>query len=798
VGTSKFKSLKGGGTYEGEVQPNGSYSLNLEGAYAPSEMAAERKMEEQVRNRTGSFFVTLCVTALCCCVVLPAFAQSVQRGPTLIPEVRHDTSPLLREVAPLLPEFTPPSTHEIENFTHPHPQWKSSGGLDPVTQKPAEGPTLETPMHNLEFEGLGQNDQFFCNCAPPDNDGAPGTTQYVQFVNLFYKVFNKSGGAVLGPLPGNSFWSGFGGLCQTTNSGDPIIRFDAAAGRWVVSQFAISINNPMLECVAVSQTSDATGAYNRYAFQFNAFPDYPKMSVWPDAYYFTFNDFNEAGTAYLQANVCAADRTNMLAGISARPMQCFPQTGNDFGMLASDLDGPTAPPAGTPNFVMELDRNGSTTQLDLFKFHVDFANPLNSTFTGPILIPVANFTPLCGNFTRTQCVPQPGTTQTLESLGDRMMYRLVYRNFGDHSALLASHSVLSNNVGGIRWYEMRNPETSITVFQQGTFQPDTQWRFMPAIAMDKNQDIAIGYTRTGPSTGQFPSLVYAGRVPTDPAGTMESEQLLKAGTASQIGLARWGDYSSMTIDPADDCTFWFTEEYIQTSGSFNWHTAIGNFVFPGCGGGSQPAVTLAPTSLAFPKTLLGTSSKPKTVKLTNSGNANLLISSIASSGDFTQTNNCPITPTPLAPAAFCTLTVTFTPTAINKRTGTITITDNAPNNPQSVPLSGVGTIVSYTPTTFNFGTVTVGTQSAAKTMTLTNTSSILTVTISTVYVGGTEKGDYVITNNGCVGNIVPLGNCSVSVAFKPTATGKRSAPLNVTYTNGGGSPATVSMTGTGQ
>ncbi|HZU42630.1 MAG TPA: choice-of-anchor D domain-containing protein, partial [Terriglobales bacterium] len=670
--------------------------------------------------------------------------------------------------------------------------------VDTVTQTAANSPSLQTPAASLEFEGLGQTDQFFCNCAPPDNDGAPGTTQYVQYVNTFWKVWDKTGHVVQASAPGNTFWSGFGGACQTHNDGDPIIRFDAAAGRWVASQFAIIIGQPMFECVAVSKTSDATGAYNRYAFQINAFPDYPKMGVWPDAYYFTFDDFDEFGQNYLQANVCATDRTNMIAGNAARDMQCFLQTANDFGMLPSDLDGPTAPPAGTPNFVMELDPIDNT-KLDMWKFHVDFTTPANSTFTGPTKLTVAAYTELCGTIFRTQCVPQPSPGGTLESLGDRMMYRLVYRNFGDHSALLASHSVLTNNVGGIRWYEMRNPETSLTLFQQGTFQPDTAWRFMPAIAMDKNQDIAIGYTRTGPSAGLVPSLYYAGRMPSDNPGTMEAEQVMKAGVGVQTGgLARWGDYTSLTIDPTDDCTFWFTEEYLAANGSFNWHTAVGNFVFPGCTGQAQPAVTLQPKSLSLAKTLLGSTSPAQKVKLTNSGNANLLISSIAISGDFNQTNNCPISPATLAPSAFCTITVTFTPTAINKRTGAITITDNAPNSPQSVPLSGVGTIVSYSPKSFAFGTVSVGTQSAPQTVTLKNNSSTVTLTLGTTAITGLAKGDYVITANSCVGSVAPLGTCSTSVAFKPTVTGKRNATLNINYTNGGGSPATVSMSGTGQ
>ncbi len=215
------------------------------------------------------------------------------KGATVIKASHHDTGPLLREVAPLLPEYSLPFEHEIPNNVNPNRNWSSKVQKDPVLQTAENSPTLETPTFSLEFEGIGDANSF-CNCEPPDNDGAPGTTQYVQYVNTAYQVFDKSGNTLLGPLAGNSFWSGFSGECSTENQGDPIVRFDAAAQRWVVAQFALGPNftGPFFECVAVSTTDDATGSYNRYAFQFTDFPDYPKLTVWPDAYYLTFNNFN--------------------------------------------------------------------------------------------------------------------------------------------------------------------------------------------------------------------------------------------------------------------------------------------------------------------------------------------------------------------------------------------------------------------------------------------------------------------------------------------------------------------------
>ena len=752
------------------------------------------------RTTKGSLYIVVACLGIFC-LTIPVFAQNspvVTGGPIVKHPVAMSTDgPMLREIEPLLPEFTMPAEHEIPNNYIPIRRGVAPGG-DQVTQNEANSPTLQTPTPSIEFEGLGTGDQFFCNCLPPDDDMAPGRgNQVVEFINLFYAVYSKTGTRLLGPLPGNSFWSGLGGSCQTDNSGDPIVRYDAAADRWVVSQFAINSVAPDFECVAVSQTSDATGAYNKYAFAFNTFPDYPKLSVWPDAYYLTVNNFNIAGTQFIGAEACALDRTKMLAGQVATGV-CFQQNNQQFGEMPADLDGPTPPAQGTPNFVMEEDPT-SNTRLDLFKFHVDFVNVNNSTFTGPTFLTVPAFTDLCFNFSRGRCVPQPGTNVTLESLGGRLMWRLVYRNFGDHTVLLSSHSVVANNgAGGVRWYEMRNPETTLTLFQSGTFAPDTQYRFMPAIAMDKNQDIAVGYTRSGAATGQFPSMVYAGRIPTDPAGTLETEQVMKLGNGSQLfaQAGRWGDYTALAIDPADDCTFWFQQEYLQTTGNAPWHTAIGSFVFPGCGGQGAPAVTLQPRSLGFGKTVLGT---PKTmnVKLTNTGTAPLTISSFAITGDYSQTNNCPISPATLGVGLFCTIHVTFNPTAINTRTGTLTITDDAPNSPQTVPLTGVGTIVTFLPTNINFGTVPVGQQSTPKSVTLTNKSNTTPVTITSTTITGTNKTEFSITTNTCTGTINPLGTCQVTLVGRPGAVGARHATVNV-FHNGGGSPSTASLVVTGQ
>jgi hypothetical protein len=424
------------------------------------------------------------------------------------------------------------------------------------------------------------------NSAPSDVNGAVGATQYVQWVNQSFAVFNKTTGAVVyGPAAGNTLWAGFGGACQTDNDGDIIAQYDKSANRWVMAQFSLTSGPGFFECFAISQTSDATGIYNRYAFPFSNFPDYPKISVWPDAYYGSFNMFNSAGTKFLGAEACAFDRADMLTGVAAKPAQCFPKPASVASLLPSDLDGANAPPAGSPAYFLNIPNTTTASTLGLWKFHADWSIPANSTFIGPTTISVATFTHTCA--ATGTCIPQPGTSTLLDSLGDRLMYRLSYRNFGDHESLVVNHSVSANSASGIRWYEVRSPGGTPTIFQSGTYAPnDGNWRWMGSMGMDAVGDIGVGYSESG--TSLHPSVVYTGRVPSDPAGTLQTETTLFAGPGSQTAdifgrqLTRWGDYSGMSIDPVDDCTFWYTNQYIPADGTFNWATRIGSFKFPGC------------------------------------------------------------------------------------------------------------------------------------------------------------------------------------------------------------------------
>ena len=467
---------------------------------------------------------------------------------------------------------------EVKNIPHLD---SPSNQQDAVVQGTASSSVAAATTPGAGFDGIANGAYgFVVNSAPPDTNAAVGATQYVQWVNSAFAVFDKATRAlVMGPTQGNTLWSGFGGICETQNDGDPIVKWDNKAQRWVMMQFAVPANGPYAQCVAVSKTADATGAYTRYQFNYTTFPDYPKAGIWSDAYYVTFNMFS--GNTFQGAKLCAYDRTKMLAGLAAT-QQCAQLSSSYGGVLPADVDGASNVAAGAPNYLM----NWSTNQLNLWKFHVDFATPANSVVSAPVAIPVSAFSAACGGGT---CIPQAGTNNQLDSLADRLMYRLAYRLFADgHESLVVSQSVAvgagTKRVpakSGVRWYEVRSPNATPVVYQQGTYSPDAAFRWMSSGAQDKQGNIAFGYSASSPTTN--PSIRYATRAVGDPLGILSNETVLINGGGSQTGtLHRWGDYSTMVVDPVDDCTFWFTSEYLKTSGTFNWNTYIGSFKVSTC------------------------------------------------------------------------------------------------------------------------------------------------------------------------------------------------------------------------
>lgn len=449
---------------------------------------------------------------------------------------------------------------------------------------PAQSDTgLDAPF--VQFAGL-------TGATPPDTVGDVGPNHYVQMVNVSFQIWDKAGNSLAGPSANNSLWTSNGvndGKCDTQNAGDPIVLYDQAADRFMLSQFSSPNSGaPFMMCIAYSQTPDPTGAYFTYAFTLNDSNDYMKFGIWPDGLYMSVFEGGGENGAYV------FDRTTMLAG-GAATFQYFgaiTDGAQPRGMriLPSDWDGTVTPPAGAPNyFVQSLDGafDATNDRLEVFEARVDWVTPANSTFTNvtdlvtnPFSIDVG-CTDDDGDNAFRNCVPQPNTTMEVDNLANRLMNRLQYRNFGTHETMVTTQTIddgADRHV--LRWYELRKVGANPwTIFQQGTYGPGTAHRWMGSMAMDRFGNIALGYSISDPANTVFPSIAYTGRRAGAPLGQLpEPEQTLFAGTASQTNADRWGDYSAMSVDPVDDCTFWYTQQH-----SGNRATRIGAFRFDGCG-----------------------------------------------------------------------------------------------------------------------------------------------------------------------------------------------------------------------
>jgi len=605
-----------------------------------------------------------------------------QSQPMIVTALKHAVAPPLSQMEPIpAPSGQTSSPDDDDDGLVIRGSRATSPAPDSVLQGPAQT-TLSFALSALSTNSglniLGVGNGFTgyttSQAVVPDSNVAVGPTQFVQFVNRSFAVFDKSTGAkAYGPASGNTLWQALGAPCDAQTNSDEIVQFDKVAGVWVMLMPAWT--NPDQLCVAVSNTADAANTTrNLYVYPVPAdlFDDYPKLAVWPDSYYVSYNQGDD--NVFVGAAACALDRGAMLTGAAAPTMQCFTNIPTSYGaLLPGDLDGATPPPAGSPEYFLNFD--GNDASLDLWQFHVDWTTPANSWFgtsstnSSPTNIPVAAFTEACGEtatellYTTGACIPQIGTTQKLDSYGDRLMYRLAYRNFGigngngGYEDLVVNHTVTlgtSSSQTGVRWYELQNPGTGFGLYQQGTYAPDSSYRWMGSIAMDHNGDIALGYSVS--SATMSPSIRYTGRVPGDALGTMESEiDILSAASVahgSQTTSYRWADYSGMSIDPTDDCTFFYTTEYIPTTGS-SWSTRIASFSFQSCG----PGFTLTPTPLTASVSAGGTAVFNLAVAAQGGFTGQVALSC---SAPTTQGVNCSLSPTSAQPGTPVKLTVTTT------------------------------------------------------------------------------------------------------------------------------------------
>lgn len=457
------------------------------------------------------------------------------------------------------------------------------------------GVGTDMPSASVSFDGLTNTLGVY----PPDPNGAVGPNHYVQMVNSTFGVFNKSGVMLLGPYNTNVLWAGLGGPCETENAGDPIVLYDQLADRWLLSQFTAA-GPTYYNCIALSTGPDPTGTYYRWAFSTGTqFPDYPKLAVWPDAYYLANREF-AGGASFSGVGAYALNRAQMLVGNASPQVISFstgtsPSYAMGDGLLPVSVDGTALPPAGSPAYFIGSRDNGGpygapTDALNIWTFFADFATPSNSTFALTNVVATAAFDSMLSTCSSRNCIPQPGTAQKLDHQGyrQRLLHRAAYRNFGTHESIVTNQSVeAAAGLSGIRWWEIRSPRSAPFIYQEGTYAPgitDGIHRWMGSIAQDRNGAMGLGFS-VSDATSTYPGVRFTGRLASDPVGLMsQGEGILVNGGGSQTGTAaRWGDYSAMSVDPVDDCTFWYTTEYYATTSATGWRTRIGAFKFPSCG-----------------------------------------------------------------------------------------------------------------------------------------------------------------------------------------------------------------------
>ena len=529
------------------------------------------------------------------------------------------------------------------------------GAVEPVPQTDIPLAPMPTPLTSFNAMNFNSNGAGW----PPDTVGDVGPTHYVQAVNTSVGIYNKTTGAAFSTFTFNSLWpdGGTGTPCDASNDGDPTVVYSAFYDRFIVADFAWTdiVNGPYYECIAVSKTSNpVTGGWWLYAIRADdaAHPyltDYPKMGVWPDALYMSANLFdctsaNCATNTFQGPRAYAFNISKMVNGtaLTANDTQFADMGTAHDTVLPSNYRG-TAPPINTPNYF--VGDSQSAFGWEIYKYHVDFTTPANTTYTGPTNVSHASYTNAPDQVSNVS----PGSAS--DTLAGRMMMQVQYRNIGGVESLWVNHTTGTAGAStpvGIQWSQINVTGTTVntTPVQQQIYNngADGTNRFIGSLAVDKQGNMVLGYTAS--STSVAPDIRYSGRLAGDTLGTLpQSETSMLPGVTRsvQTGQTRWGDYASMSVDPTDDCTFWYTTLYFPVQGS-NWVTRIGSFKFPGCTAGATPTAT--PT---FTPTRTSTN---------------------------TPTNTA--TPT-LTPTLTPTRTSTSTPT--NTATATVTATNTATNTP---------------------------------------------------------------------------------------------------------------------
>ncbi len=672
---------------------------------------------------------------------------------------------------------------------------------------------MPAPSHN--FAGLGFNTVLTGGTAgagwPPDTNGDVGPVYYIQAVNDAWGIFDKTNGTMVAGFTEDQLWSGAasGTPCDANNEGDPVAIHDSLLDRWVLTDFAFTFDNsgnpvaPFYQCFAVSKTNDpVAGGWYLYAVQMDTgttggppahtFVDYPKFGFWTDCLYMGANGFNNDTGNYAGSVFAAFDRTALFSGAALTASNSsigYFSSGTSFGLFPANLSGTSAasrPPAGTAEYFVA--ESGTAYAFDVRKFHAGATScGAGSTLSNITSVTQASYgIPANAANTTDNIVPQPGVTRKLDSLGDEIMQRVVYRKIGTKESLWVVHSTCGSGQSANstcatdttplqpQWAQIDVTAGTIatTPVQQQIYNlGDGLYRWMGSINVDGSGDMAIGYSTSSSVSPHFPSIAYSGRLVTDTLNQLpQTEVQLSAGLGSQNTcgalcggqpISRWGDYSAMTIDPADDCTFWYTNLYYSAAThttNAEWDTRIGSFKFPSCTSIARFAVSAAVSGgngTITPASQTISSGSAATFTVTpNSGHQ--VASVTGSSCTVTQLNGTTWITNAISSA--CTVTAKFT-----SPTFTVTASVSGGN-----------------------GTITPASQTVAA-----NAAATFTVTPTTGYHVATVTGDTCTVTQGS-GNTwtssAITSDCAVTATFAVT-----SFAVNATVSGGHGTIAPASQ-----
>ncbi len=683
------------------------------------------------------------------------------------------------------------------------------GAVEPETLPLPDIPFVAMPTPIVTFDAMN----FTANGAgwPPDTVGDVGPNHYVQAVNTSVGIYSKTG-TQLSTVTFNTLWTGAGTgtPCDASHDGDPTVIYDPGRDRFIVADFAWTDtqNGPYYECVAVSKTSNPlSGGWWLYAIRADDaahpyLPDYPKMGIWPDGLYMSTNMFDclNAGcssASYQGARAYAFNINKMVNGtaLTANDVQFVDMTpaGNHFTVLPSNYRG-TSPPANTPNYF--VGESQTAFAWEVYKFHIDFTTPANTTYTGPTNVSQTTYV------TAASSVPNPSPGLNNETLADRMMMQVQYRNISGVESLWVNHTTGTASPGastptGLQWAQINVTGTTVntTPVQQQIFNngADGINRFIGALAVDKQGNMAIGYTAS--SLTLAPDIRYAGRLVSDPLNTLaQTETTMLPGVTRnvQTGHTRWGDYSAMSVDPTDDCTFWYTHLYFPVTGQ-NWVTRVGSFKHTTCTAGATPTATatFTPTPSAT-NTATATATITFTPTPTNTAtNTSTPTATATNTSTPTATATNTSTPTVTAtntftPTATATETFTPTPTATNTFTPTSTATETFTPTPTATN--------TFTPTPTATETFTP-TPTATETFTPTNTATNTPTNTATNTPTFTPTPPPVISGSVTYGNAV--GTPSTRLVSNVTVTGAGSPNVFATTGAPGPGEGTYSLSGFG-